>query len=386
MIGDEDIAIDFHQLYQEEKRKIKEERLLRRIELHLLKGSTSSTSRSKVHPDHQKKEHHQDQDHTTTSNVPAWTWESEMTSQLLLPSIPSHTSVQPPPNIITTYVPNMIHYSKDFIFNASYRDALVQWLYQLPENDLSSASSFISNRHNQTTNNPTATTTTTIDTATTAANGKWTVLPHAQRRVALFDATLAPPPQGSSSSSSSSIDAVHSIFPPPLQILIDTLIEAGVYNNNNNNVDDMKQYLPNHILINEYVYAHQGILPHTDGPAYHSKTITISLGMGNVLLQFTPMSTQCDNQEFQMVLHGNGSLIIFENDAYTNYYHSINDLSSTTTTTTTSTPINHLANQLNDETSTVEWTGTNCYNAASGTCVTRQPHRISITIRHKLKS
>lgn len=317
----------------------------------------------------------------------------------------------------------MIHYAKEFVMNASYRDALIQWLYQLPENDLSSSSSSSFRRHNhhqqQDHNTPNEHSKTTIvDPATVAANGKWTVLPHAQRRVALFDATVHLQQQ-SQSQPQQSQEPPQNTFPPPLQILIDALIRAGVYDSSSSSSSSSNgadHYLPNHILINEYVHAHQGILPHTDGPAYHPKTITISLGSGPVIMHFTPMTTmhnhhdddddhpnnnkndENENQEFQMVLHGNGSLIIFENDAYTKYYHSIHDLSSSSFlphhTTDSIRPhqypdIENLSTANTAAaaaaTATMERTGPNCCNAETGTIIVRQPNRISITIRHKLE-
>lgn len=376
MEDDEHLVIDFQRLYQEEKRKMKEERLLRRIEQHLLPKYVPSPSKDnhKDHHDHDNDRNHNTHPTKTTyvdDGPNHWTWEHASTSTpLWLP--PNTTTSTSTPYTIPTLVPNMIHYTKDFIVNASYRDALLQWLYQLPENNSSSSSL-------------TSSSITTIDTATAAANGKWTVLPHAQRRVALFDANI----QQQQLPSKNAVNTVQSKFPPPLQILIDTLIQAGVYNQNDGGPTS---YLPNHILINEYVHAHQGILPHTDGPAYHPKTITISFGIGDVLLHFTPIMPQSNHhrdnhhhphqQEFQMVLHGNGSLIIFENEAYSNYYHSIHDLSSTKTTTSEFN--RNLDSEKNDESpAIVEWTGPNCYNAESGTCVVRQPNRISISIRHK---
>ncbi len=378
---DEHLAIDFEKLYHEEKRKLKEQRLLRRMQL-----QKPTSSNRDINEDNNDSTIHHDRNLTTTTwDVPNWTWESSEALSVSPPSITASSSS----TTISTFVPNMIHYEKDFVVNSSYRDALIQWLYQLPENDLSSSSSSFRSNHHHQHHDTKHGNSMTIDPATVAANGKWTVLPHAQRRVALFDAAVHLQQQQQQQ---------QNVFPPPIQTLIDALISAGVYDSSSSTSSE--HHLPNHVLINEYVHAHQGILPHTDGPAYHPKTITISFGIGPVLMHFTPMMNHDDhpnkndneNQEFQMVLHGDGSLIIFENDAYIKYYHSIHDLSSssfppnhTTDTITTHHNENRFEANTAAATATMEWTGPNCFNAEPGTCIVRQPNRISITIRHKLE-
>lgn len=76
---------------------------------------------------------------------------------------------------------------------------------------------------------------------------------------------------------------------------------------------------PNHVLLNEYQPS-QGILPHTDGPSYSSRTATISLS-SSVVLEFTKRlsSNEIGNTQFQsgsiQVLLEPGSLIVFEDEA-----------------------------------------------------------------------
>jgi hypothetical protein len=87
------------------------------------------------------------------------------------------------------------------------------------------------------------------------ALGRWTTLPHAGRRVALFDARDK--------------HANANVFPEPLQSLAKSLVDAGIF--------DAATTPPNHILINEYAGGHQGILSHTDGPAYYEWNELLSL-------------------------------------------------------------------------------------------------------------
>jgi hypothetical protein len=73
-----------------------------------------------------------------------------------------------------------------------------------------------------------------------------------------------------------------------------------------------------------------GILSHTDGPAYHSRTATISIG-GDVLFRLTKRqnaimdSVPINKSEMEVLLHGCGSLIVFANDAYLNHCHGIEE-------------------------------------------------------------
>lgn len=45
---------------------------------------------------------------------------------------------------------------------------------------------------------------------------------------------------------------------------------------------------PNHVLVNEY-NAGQGIMPHTDGPAFHPLIATLSLGSHTLLDFYKPL-------------------------------------------------------------------------------------------------
>ncbi|XP_011008487.1 PREDICTED: alpha-ketoglutarate-dependent dioxygenase alkB homolog 6 isoform X2 [Populus euphratica] len=105
----------------------------------------------------------------------------------------------------------------------------------------------------------------------------------------------------------------------------------------------------NHVLINEYL-PDQGIMPHQDGPAYFPVVAILSLG-SPVVMDFTPHSRlrtctdtwknkvdeqnfgreaketeteQMDNPETSVVLMPR-SLLIFKDNAYSDYLHGIKD-------------------------------------------------------------
>ncbi|CAN6986463.1 unnamed protein product [Brassica rapa subsp. trilocularis] len=99
----------------------------------------------------------------------------------------------------------------------------------------------------------------------------------------------------------------------------------------------------NHVLINEY-HPDQGIMPHQDGPAYFPVVGILSLG-SPVVMDFSPhlrlrssgdddiSSDQSgksgvperDNQHSFSVLMMPRSLLIFKDDAYSDYLHGISD-------------------------------------------------------------
>lgn len=107
----------------------------------------------------------------------------------------------------------------------------------------------------------------------------------------------------------------------------------------------------NHVLINEYL-PNQGIMAHQDGPAYYPVVAILSLG-SPVVMNFTPHSrltlgaracthnaadTNSDGGVFKTdteksldehhpfpVLLMPGSLLIFKDNAYSDYLHSINE-------------------------------------------------------------
>ena len=174
-------------------------------------------------------------------------------------------------------------------------------------------------------------------------NGKWTRLKHARRKVALFDGTL------------SSYD-----LPPILQRMANTLVSIGAFPSSNP---------PNHVLINEYQPG-EGIMPHTDGPAYESCTATISLGGSDVIFKLRPRKNyaaheNCDHtlnnqQKLDIILHGNGSIIVFRDNAYLEHTHEISEgvLKETTEKDV-------------------------CGNDLAGGTIVKRGYRISLTFRSK---
>ncbi|WFD19360.1 hypothetical protein MCAP1_001590 [Malassezia caprae] len=80
---------------------------------------------------------------------------------------------------------------------------------------------------------------------------------------------------------------------------------------------------PNHCLVNEYLPG-EGILPHTDGPAYFPAVATISL-QGHTLLDiYTHVPGEaCAAEPVFSLLQEPRSLLITCSDAYTQFLHGI---------------------------------------------------------------
>eukprot|EP00978_Attheya_sp_CCMP212_P004991 scaffold11002_cov59-Attheya_sp.AAC.4 len=173
--------------------------------------------------------------------------------------------------------------------------------------------------------------------------GHWTVLPHAKRRVALFAA-------GASARGDHNIN-----LPPPLEALL-----QHVQHFFPNNVP------PNHILVNEYTFPNMEILHHTDGPLYYPLTLTLSLSNVSIGFSFqrnvTPGTAEEPQQDLGGCfywLEGNGSLLRFQDVAYTKYRHGINACDQ----------------KIVPDSACFPWMGVSSQDTA--------PRRISITIRHK---
>ncbi|XP_078437722.1 oxidoreductase [Wolffia australiana] len=84
----------------------------------------------------------------------------------------------------------------------------------------------------------------------------------------------------------------------------------------------------NHVLVNEYL-PNQGIMPHQDGPAYFPVVAILSLGCAAVV-DFTPHSrlAQCSSLTLEdrvSLLLMPRSLLIFKDEAYSDYLHGIED-------------------------------------------------------------
>lgn len=187
-----------------------------------------------------------------------------------------------------------VFYAEQFL-SPKVRDETMAWLQTIPDY-LQTSDEFRTNSR------------LTEEEMSLQHNGKWTRLKHARRKVALFDGTL------------SSYE-----LPPILQRMSDTLVSIGAFPSSNP---------PNHVLINEYQPG-EGIMPHTDGPAYDSCTATISLGGSHVIFKLRPRQhyaahencerTLNDQQKLDIILHGSGSLIVFQDDAYLEHTHEISE-------------------------------------------------------------
>ena len=179
-------------------------------------------------------------------------------------------------------------------------------------------------------------------------NGKWTTLKHAKRKVALFDGMICE-------------------LPAILQRIANTLVVVGAF---------PPSHPPNHVLINEYQQG-EGIMPHTDGPAYESCTATISLGGSDVIFKLWPRQQHNDDAQLlqsntsiesmkkvpslEVILHGNGSLVVFKDDAYLNHCHEISEGIFKETTSPNGV----------------------CGNDINGGTLVKRGYRVSLTFRHK---
>ncbi|KAL4431857.1 hypothetical protein ABPG74_012669 [Tetrahymena malaccensis] len=84
---------------------------------------------------------------------------------------------------------------------------------------------------------------------------------------------------------------------------------------------------PNHVLLNEYQKG-VGIMPHTDGPLYFPWVNSISLGSDCIFKFYKDMQSYRDGVEQARVLLEKRSLVIFTDEAYKEYLHTIDDLTS----------------------------------------------------------
>jgi hypothetical protein len=215
----------------------------------------------------------------------------------------------------------------------------------------------------------------------------WKTLKYGKRRVAMMEEGRG----GGHDTKDNDADVDRSLS-GPLQDIANFLIQTGVF---------PADTPPNHVLLNDYFDPTQGILPHTDGPMYAPRTATLSLGREcPVILTFTPRrreegkdEKEKDEKEYhshaangmngvedvndgkktiEMVLHPE-SLVIFQDDLYTDYCHGIEMIKN-----------NSLNNMEDDDDDTVvEVTSIHCLNAPPNTRIVRGARRMSLTFRHK---
>ena len=255
--------IDFKKLLREERRKARQERQQQAGD-----SATTTLETSKA-----------------ASPPPAVSVTRPQQTLVCLPpwkhSLPPLAVLDRSEHCLLRYPPS-IHYIPDFL-PPRYQEHLVAWLSKLSE-----APSSSNNDEEK-------------------AINRWTNLPHAKRRVALF------------------VRQQHadSHFPEPLEELANAL-EFAVFQD-----ESTSPIRFNHILVNEY-QADQGILAHTDGPAYESCTATLSIG-ASVLFRLEPRqhldttgsTTALHDGSSHTVLLKGGSLIVFADQVYEEYLHSI---------------------------------------------------------------
>jgi alkylated DNA repair protein alkB family protein 6 len=101
-------------------------------------------------------------------------------------------------------------------------------------------------------------------------------------------------------------------LPLYLAVLADRLVASGVFPSDKP---------PNHVLVNDYA-AGQGILPHTDGPAYWPQVATVSL-LSSAIMRY---SLRADGARVvQEVVLRPRSMVVTSGEAYHNYMHSIGE-------------------------------------------------------------
>jgi alkylated DNA repair protein alkB family protein 6 len=272
--------------------------------------------------------------HPTTMRLVAWDSQYDVChqfqQQLLSPRLPLPNSARN--NNLLSSVGSSIHYYPPPPTGAVNLQPLITWLESLPHGD--------------------------------TGQGEWKTMTYGKRNVCMFD--------GSSSDGSWERSSLvgSPVLPPPLSSLAHQLVQAAIF---------PESQPPNHVLLNDYQPG-QGILPHTDGPAYESKTATLSIG-SDVVLEFTPRLASHDigstttttttvpaatpattttialSPPTVSVLLEAGSWIVFSDHVYLDYCHGI---------------------AFRDH----DVTEDHCLNATPGQFVPRQ-HRYSLTFRHK---
>jgi alkylated DNA repair protein alkB homolog 6 len=323
-----DAAIDFRTLLLEEKKKarkkLQQQRQLQ-VQQHHDNANVETATHSKISADGCTEKYQIREDDMEAIDFAKLVQEEkegslqrqqeqDMADSWSIPHVfdrPQHIVCSDPPTIF--YIPS-------FLPRESDQRSLMGWLQSLPDNPIGTSSAMPRSEKD----------------ASAKANGCWTDLQYAKRRVALFDAAVDKNKDKNEN------------MPGPLQRLVDAFVAQGIF---------QAEEPPNHVLVNEY-HPGQGILPHTDGPAYASRTATLSLG-SDVLIDFTPRpNCRQDNHQQPQLWLEKGSLVVFQESAYLDYCHGI-------------------ADRVLEET-----VSDCCLNKAAGETISRG-YRISLTFRRK---
>lgn len=163
-------------------------------------------------------------------------------------------------------------------------------------------------------------------------------------------------------------------LPPYLRSLARALVTAGLF---------PEELEPNHVLLNDYP-AGQGIMPHTDGPAYFPRVCTISL-LSSCLLHFR--SSLSAPPAMEVLLRPN-SLVCFTGEAYETFLHGIASVWEERTAGRTGDAGKAEVAEKQEEGKEGDGRDTSssrnscpCVNAESGLLIERD-RRISITLRY----
>jgi alkylated DNA repair protein alkB family protein 6 len=306
-------AIDFNALLLEERKRARDQRRERKkgaasVSASAIAATTTTTTTTPT---------------CTDGKSPANNWNSTIKPNAFIPS-----------DAVVVSKIESVYYLPGWL-GPEYGTELKTWLLSLPERMMSGGQDRGGSKcaYNGEEND---------DELAAASMPCWTTLRHARRRVALFDGRRRD-------------KAAHATgaLPTPLANIAMALVEAGIF---------PEDKPPNHVLVNDYRPS-EGIMPHTDGPSYLDRTATISIG-GSVILKFRRRLTTEEIGEgrlyprLDLLLSGEGSLVVFTGDAYSRYLHSIGEGADTEVTTV------------------------DCANAEAGVVVKRS-HRISLTFRHK---
>jgi len=313
-----DSVIDFKKLLQEERKRNKKNRRQNK------KVSDQKETKQS------QKEHKNTADRGVEkeNNVSSFNWNYPVNSGILeLRELRLRSICEDPQSIFyssTALQKKLVHYSPEA--------ALTNWLQSIPNGD---------------------------------GLGNWKTMSYGKRRVCMFGEEKARqefqyPMQHQQRKETTTARTIKSALPQPLAEIAKELVKRDVFSSS---------FPPNHVLLNEYQPG-QGILAHTDGSSYESRTATLSLG-SDIVIEFRIRLTSNEigtienptattNSPIQVLLEA-GSLLVFQGNAYINYCHGI--------------PMDVLQDETTDK----------CLNAPPNRKVSRGL-RFSLTFRHKKRN